>query len=188
VGRPPKSAAKSAEKPSIIFADQKPCKVNRLNSPTTLLDPPWLIVLDTNVVLDALLFGDASCTLLNAELDAGRLHWIASADMRTELAQVLTRPVFDLWRAREAALWARWDESCRAPEARALTGAALRLRCTDRDDQMFIDLALGCGARWLLSRDRAVLKLAKRAGPMGLAILTPAAWASRLGEPRQESG
>jgi len=66
-----------------------------------------------------------------------------------------------------------------------LSGAALRLRCTDRDDQMFIDLALACGARWLLSRDRAVLKLGKRARLLGLDILTPAVWAEQLDEQRQ---
>ncbi len=186
VGRPPKSAAKSAEKPSIIFADQKPCKVNRLNSPILPLGSPLLIVLDTNVVLDALLFRDAVCTPLNSQLAAGELRWVASAAMRTELAQVLSRPVFDAWRDREAAVWERWAKWCHPLEPGPLTGAALRLRCTDLDDQIFIDLALACGARWLLSRDRAVLKLAKRARPLGLDILTPAVWAAQPVEPRRE--
>ena len=65
-------------------------------------------------------------------------------------------------------------------EAVALAGAATRLRCTDADDQKFIDLALGYGARWLLSRDRAVLKLARRAQPLGLAVMTPDAWPAAL--------
>ncbi len=185
MGCPPKSAAKSAEKPSIIFASQKPCKVNRLNSPLTLIDLPLRIVLDTNVVLDALLFRDAHSKRLNDLLDAGRLHWVASEAMRTELAHVLSRPAFNAWRDREAAVWTRWAQTCRLAEPRPLSGAALRLRCTDRDDQMFIDLALGCGARWLLSRDRAVLKLAKRARPLGLDILTPAVWAAQMEEQRQ---
>ena len=183
MGCPPKSAAKSAEKPSIIFADQKPCKVNRLNSLEPPPAPPSRVVLDTNVVLDALLFRDASCTQLNAQLDAARLHWVASEAMRSELAHVLSRPEFNAWRTREAAVWARWSERCRRLEPGPLTGAALRLHCTDRDDQMFIDLAFSSGARWLLSRDRAVLKLAKRARPMGLSIMTPAAWAAQAGEP-----
>lgn len=185
MGRPSKSAAKSAEKPSIIFADQEPCKVNRLNSPITPFDPPLRIVLDTNVVLDALLFRDADSGRLNDLLDAGRLHWVASEAMRTELAHVLARPAFNAWRAREATVWTRWAQTCCPMETRPLSGAALRLRCTDRDDQMFIDLALACGARWLLSRDRAVLKLGKRARLLGLDILTPAVWAEQLDEQRQ---
>jgi predicted nucleic acid-binding protein len=51
------------------------------------------------------------------------------------------------------------------------------MRCTDPDDQVFIDLALACKARWLLSKDRALLKLARRARALGLSIQPPASWA-----------
>ena len=54
-----------------------------------------------------------------------------------------------------------------------------RLRCTDADDQMFIDLAVSHRARWLLSRDRAVLKLARRAAKQGVLIMPPEAWVPR---------
>jgi hypothetical protein len=50
-------------------------------------------------------------------------------------------------------------------------------RCADPDDQKFLALAANAGARWLLSRDRALLALAgrlRRAG--GFAILAPSAW------------
>ncbi|MBN8487205.1 MAG: PIN domain-containing protein, partial [Burkholderiales bacterium] len=51
------------------------------------------------------------------------------------------------------------------------------LRCTDPDDQKFIDFALACGARWLVSRDKAVLKLRRRALALhGLQIVHPADW------------
>jgi predicted nucleic acid-binding protein len=53
------------------------------------------------------------------------------------------------------------------------------LRCTDADDQKFIDLACAAPARWLVSRDRAVLKLRRRAATDGLVIVTPDGW--RLG-------
>jgi len=52
-----------------------------------------------------------------------------------------------------------------------------RLRCSDSDDQKFIDLAVASGAAWLISRDRAVLRLARRASAFGLAIVTPERWA-----------
>jgi predicted nucleic acid-binding protein len=51
-----------------------------------------------------------------------------------------------------------------------------RLRCTDPDDQKFIDAAI-VSAQWLISRDRAVLKLARRAAALGLRIVTPERWA-----------
>ncbi|WP_310384090.1 putative toxin-antitoxin system toxin component, PIN family, partial [Roseateles sp.] len=53
---------------------------------------------------------------------------------------------------------------------------AIRLVCRDKDDQMFIDLALAEQAGFLISKDRAVLALAKRARRVGLAIMTPEAW------------
>jgi predicted nucleic acid-binding protein len=41
---------------------------------------------------------------------------------------------------------------------------------------MFIDLAIAQRCNWLISRDRAVLALAKRARNFNLIILTPQAW------------
>ena len=40
--------------------------------------------------------------------------------------------------------------------------APLRLRCVDPDDQVFVDLALANSAHWLLSHDKAVLRLRRR--------------------------
>ena len=51
-----------------------------------------------------------------------------------------------------------------------------RLVCRDPDDQKFIDLALARNARWLISRDKALLALAKRAKPRGLLIQKPEFW------------
>jgi len=51
-------------------------------------------------------------------------------------------------------------------------------RCRDPDDQKFLELAQACGAQWLLSRDRELLKLARRTRRgHGFDILTPQAWA-----------
>ena len=50
------------------------------------------------------------------------------------------------------------------------------MRCTDRDDQKFIDLALHSRACWLLSHDKAVLRLPKQARRLGLTILPPVRW------------
>ena len=147
---------------------------------------PKIIVLDTNAVLDALLFRDPSCASLTGQLASGQLHWIASSAMRAELAHVLSRPPFDELRTQAEDLWMRWDNWCRPTEAGVPLGEALRMRCTDPDDQIFIDLALSRGAQWLISRDRAVLKLAKRARALGLHILTAAAWATQAEESPQE--
>jgi predicted nucleic acid-binding protein len=47
------------------------------------------------------------------------------------------------------------------------------LRCSDTDDQIFIELALQHRAALLLTRDRAVLRLRRKAALHGLCIDTP---------------
>jgi predicted nucleic acid-binding protein len=132
-----------------------------------------LIVLDTNVVLDWLVFEEPSVDMLVAALATGRIRWMATASMRGELAHVLGRGLAAARQLDAQAVLATWDSYASVhPEA-----PAQRVhRCTDPDDQKFVDLALGVGARWLVSRDRAVLKLARRAASSGVEIVRPEAW------------
>lgn len=148
-----------------------------LNSPLAPLGKPPAVVLDTNVVLDWLVFHDPSIAPLVAALDTGALCWHATAAMRDELASVLERGGLDAWRPDVAALWGAWDRWSRAAEAVA-TPHPGSLRCTDPDDQKFIDLALQLHPATLLTRDRAVLRLARHAAAHGVHIATPSAWAA----------
>ena len=50
------------------------------------------IVLDTNIVLDLLVFADAATVPLRDALQTGRLQWVATAPMRDELERVLAYP------------------------------------------------------------------------------------------------
>jgi predicted nucleic acid-binding protein len=130
------------------------------------------IVFDTNVVLDWLLFGDPAMTALASAVTGRRLCWIASPAMRDELAHVLDRGLA-VARGRDTALVLRaWDQHV-TPRPPA---AAHPMRCRDADDQIFVDLALGAGASWLVSRDRAVLALRRQAARVGLRILRPIDW------------
>jgi predicted nucleic acid-binding protein len=127
-------------------------------------------------VLDWLVFADVSTAHLASAITSGRVRWLATRAMRDEFEQVLARGSLDAWRpdaARAAQVWERWATSVAPPPGPSLAA----LRCTDPDDQMFIDLAMHAGAAALLSRDRAVLRLARRARGFGLAILPPCAWA-----------
>lgn len=138
---------------------------------------PPIIVLDTNVVLDWLVFRNSECTALAAALVAGDLRWVATQAMRDELAHVLARGHLDAWAPDLASLWACWDRHCTELPTSAPTGPPGRLRCADPDDQKFIDLAVACKARWLLSRDRAVLRLARHLREHGVETLPPDRWA-----------
>ncbi len=133
------------------------------------------VVLDTNVVLDWLVFRNASCHLLRDKVVGGSVRWLASKAMGDELAHVLSRGVVNRWAPDHETLWGEWQRHVLLlPDGTPVLPQ--QLRCTDPDDQKFIDFALVHRARWLLSRDRAVLKLRKRAAVLGLAILTPEEW------------
>ena len=86
------------------------------------------IVLDTNVVLDWLLFRNPACDALNAALMAGDIQWIASAAMREELAHVLARGTLDKWRPDLTVLWARWNQHCTEVPAAPPLDPAVALR------------------------------------------------------------
>ena len=139
---------------------------------------PQIAVLDTNVVLDWFLFGNPQCAALQQALTSAALRWVATAEMRDELTHVLARGGLDRWRPDLPLLGSQWDKYCVEVPAPPPASHATRLRCTDADDQKFIDLELACGARWLLSHDRAVLKLARKAQTRGLIIQTLGAWAA----------
>jgi predicted nucleic acid-binding protein len=135
---------------------------------------PARIVLDTNVVLDWMVFADPRSDLLVRWLLAGRLQWSATAAMRAELADVLPRPTLRRWQPDVDRVLADFD---RLAVLEAAAPAAPELPCKDPDDQMFIDLAVAVRARWLFSCDRAVLDLAGRARRWGVEIIRPAEWA-----------
>lgn len=139
-----------------------------------------LAVLDTNVLLDWLVFRDAAAGPLVAAIESGALQPVAWPAMREELVHMLASDRLRRWAPDAAAALRLHDRHVRVlPAATAQPSqAATHPRCTDADDQVFVDLALGVGARWLLTHDRALLRLARRLRPSGVAVLTPAAWAA----------
>ncbi len=130
-------------------------------------------VLDTNTVLDWLVFRDPAALALARELESDRIVWRASAAMRREFDQVLPRAALSHWQPDAAVAAAAWDRYARLEPAEP---PACRLNCRDADDQVFIDLALHLNCTWLLTRDRALLDLARRAAMHGVAVLSPQTW------------
>jgi predicted nucleic acid-binding protein len=59
--------------------------------------------------------------------------------------------------------------------------------CEDPDDQKFLQLAWHAHAGHLLTRDKALLKLARRVAELGrFAVLAPHAFLCRTGRPERE--
>ena len=135
-------------------------------------NPSAAAVLDTNVALDWLLFDDEALRPLALAIGAGRVRWLATAAMRAEFADVLSRPGF-AYRNPDCeqmlSQFDRWALLRTAPSA----APDPALRCADSDDQGFIDLAVASQARWLFTRDKALLALRPAAQRHGVAILAP---------------
>jgi len=125
------------------------------------------LVLDTNVALDLLVFGDPAVAPVRDGLARGRLRWLATAAMREELERVLGYPA--LARRLQASgltpqqVLDEFDACSHRVDAAAVAAVA----CRDPDDQCFIDLAVHHGCT-LLSKDAAVLALARRLSALGV--------------------
>ncbi len=144
---------------------------------------PKRIVIDTNVCLDLFVFCDPRWAALLAALQNCSVQAVTRDDCRTEWLKVLdyrhlpldvdTRPVaiaaFD-------ALITRLDAEALRPRAE------VRLPiCSDPDDQKFLELARDSGAQILITKDKALLKLARKTVRAGLfSILTPDKWIAEL--------
>lgn len=136
---------------------------------------PERVVLDTNAVLDWRVFQDARAPALWQALADERLRWCATPPMVAELEAVLARPLGHRWDdRRERILSEDLRSVIELVEPPGTVGHGLR--CTDPDDQKFLDLAVHLRVRWLVTRDRALLKLRRAAAAHSLAILPPERW------------
>lgn len=141
--------------------------------------PPERAVLDTNVCLDLFVFADPRAARLRDALQAGTLCVVCDADCREEWRSVLAYPQWQLDPSAQAAHLARLDALAQA-DASPLGDPPRPPRCRDPDDQKFLELAARTGARWLFTRDDALLRLSRRTQrEMGLVIVTPEQWARR---------
>ncbi len=129
------------------------------------------VVLDTNVWLDWLVFDDPSIAPVKAAVAANRVELFIDAACEAELERSLG---YDLGKRTvdvaaciaECRRVARRIESP-MPEAERASLPA----CRDPDDQKFLEAALAARAGFLVTRDRALLGLARRALPFR--ILAP---------------
>ena len=124
---------------------------------------PWPrpLVLDTNVVLDMLIFDDPHIPPIRELVARGEVRWIADQAQRIELERVLHYSQI----APRVSFYGKTPEGVMAAFDAAVEYVAeapkIRFTCTDPDDQHFLDLASQHQAL-LVSKDKAVLKQRKR--------------------------
>ncbi|MGE0189730.1 MAG: putative toxin-antitoxin system toxin component, PIN family [Steroidobacteraceae bacterium] len=138
---------------------------------------PTRLVLDTNVVLDWLVFAATSLDPLAAAVATGRVRVLTHLPALDELQRVLGYPVLKLEPIRQSAILVQYrSQTCPAtlPTGFAVNNLLLPggfPRCRDVDDQPFLALAFHAHAT-LVSRDRQLLRLARRVAPFGLQIMS----------------
>jgi putative PIN family toxin of toxin-antitoxin system len=123
---------------------------------------PPRVVVDTNVVLSALLFGGGPPAQIRAAWQAGRFVPLASAATAQELVRVLAYPKFRLTAAEQQDLLADylpWVRVIRIPDPPPTTP-----HCRDPFDLPFLHLAIVGRAHVLVSGDKDLLALAGASG------------------------
>ena len=131
---------------------------------------PAPLVLDTNIVLDLLVFADPAAQPLRAGLALGRFDWLATPAMRDELERVLgyaqIAARLELGGLQVPEVLAQFDRQTRIVEVPPRAPFA----CADPDDQKFIDLAVRYQCL-LLSKDAAVLALSRKLAVLKVSVV-----------------
>jgi len=132
---------------------------------------PNRIVLDTNVCLDLFIFRDPRWEDLHLALRENRLQAVTRADCRNEWLHVLSYSHLRLDSSRREQASAEFDALITRMDAPPRT-QALPL-CKDTDDQKFLELARDSHASALITKDKALLKLARKTARAGLFLIAP---------------
>ena len=137
------------------------------------------LILDTNIWLDWLVFEDPSIAPIKAAVAAKRVEIFIDAACEAELERALG---YDLGRKFTLAAAAQGERlaECRRVahriDSHLLEAERARLpSCRDPDDQKFLEAALNSRADFLLTKDQALLELARYPAPFR--ILTPKGFA-----------
>jgi uncharacterized protein len=142
-------------------------------------EPPRL-VLDTNVVLDCLVFRDPAVRNLMTAIEARSVQALVHPVTLDELQSVLAYPQCRLDAAEQQQVIDRYlglATLAAMPEGFSRESLLLPTdfpRCRDHDDQPFLALAYHARAEGLVTKDKLILKLRKKVRKFGVPILAPA--------------
>ena len=122
------------------------------------------LILDTNIVLDLLVFQDPRANWIRDGIARGQFELIYSSEMLVELTDVIARPQFAQSGYDQSTVLSSWTQMA----IHKPTPPRCLFRCDDPDDQAFIDLAYHYRPSQLLSKDRKVLQMQRTLGEHGV--------------------
>lgn len=126
------------------------------------MSAPPRVVLDTSVVVSALVFGHGPAGRVRSGWQSGRFVPLAGTATAAELVRVLAYPKFKLSSPEQAELLADylpWVQVVHIPDPPPVVP-----RCRDPFDLPFLHLAVAGKARAVVSGDKGLLALAGAAG------------------------
>jgi putative PIN family toxin of toxin-antitoxin system len=138
---------------------------------------PLRFVLDTNVVIDWLVFNDPYMAPLRDHATSGAIVLLTHELAAAEFARVLSYPELKLSEERQSNALLRYRAQTQMevmPEGFARAQWQLPKNfpsCRDRDDDLFLALAHHARATALVTRDKALLKMRKRMRKFEMSIL-----------------
>jgi uncharacterized protein len=119
------------------------------------------VVLDTNVVISATLFGSGVLKPLRLAWQAGRVLPVISKETRAELLRVLAYEKFKLSEADIARVLALYLSDAQFHKVDLAVNNGIQIPvCRDERDQIFLDLAQSAKVDCLLGGDQDLLVLA----------------------------
>lgn len=134
------------------------------------------VVLDTNVLVSLYVFADSRFAALRTRIENGEWQGVTNDACFGEFRRVLGYPMFALTELQQAGALAAYAASVMHHRDPAPAAAPALPHCKDRDDQKFLELARDSKAGWLVTADKALLRLARRDRLRGLFfIVTPEA-------------
>lgn len=138
------------------------------------------IVIDTNVCLDLFMFRDPRWQALMDGIASGEMEAVTSASCRMEFMLVLAYEKMQLSTESQAAILQEFDQLIHLVELPTTPSATHVIKlpvCKDRDDQKFLELAYASQADALITKDKALLKLARKTIRSQLfRIFSPESW------------
>ena len=136
------------------------------------------IVLDTNVCLDLFVFRDPRWQHLLSAMQQDQVECVTSSSCRMEWTLVLNYKKLALTEIQQQTMLAEFDSLIQVtPDVEATIKLPV---CRDKDDQKFLVLAHAAQADFLITKDKALLKLARKTTRLGLfTIASPETWTSQ---------
>lgn len=131
------------------------------------------VVLDTNVVVSALLTGGGTADLALQLILQGQATLLADSRILAEYDDVTARPGFGFLEAERRVLM-----DVLAAVAEPVIARPLRLDLPDPDDRMFVEVAIAGAADALVTGNRR--HFVPRRGRLGVLVLSPKAFVDRM--------